>query len=326
MTTAITGASGHIGGNLVRALIKQGKRVRALARQDRRALEGLDLEIIEGDVQDVNSLVRLCKGAETVFHLAARISIIGGENGLVEKINHQGTCNIVEACLQCGVRRLVHFSSIHAFDNPKDDSEIRETRQLASGKSCMSYDRTKAMGQMEACSAVNRGLDVVIVNPTSVIGPYDFKPSRMGQVLIDLYQNRMPALVNGGYNWVDVRDVVAGALAAEIKGRTGESYLLSGHWVHFNKLADLVCENSGKGKPLITLPLWTAALAAPFALSWAKLFNKMPKFTPDSIRILKGHRNISSEKAMNELGYSMRPLDETVRDALEWFKEARMLK
>lgn len=326
MTVAVTGASGHVGGNLVREIIKQGRKVRVLARQDRRAFEGLNVEIVEGDVLDKKSLLRLFDGAESAFHLAARISIIGDQGGLVEETNHKGTCNVLDACMETGVKRLVHFSSIHAYHTNPKQKEISETRELAAGKDSMAYDRSKAMGQMAVIKAAERGLNAVVVNPTAVLGPYDYKPSRMGQVILDLYHHKLPALIDAGYNWVDVRDVVAGALAAEKLGRTGESYLLAGRWEHFGKLAQLVNKFTGEKIPKMATPLWLASFAAPFALYWSKISGTMPKLTPESVRVLRGHRYISHEKANKEFGYNPRPLEETVRDTLDWFRQSGMLK
>lgn len=170
MITAVTGGSGHIGGNLVRALLEQGREVRCLVRNDRRALEGLDVETVKGDIFDMDSLVKLFSGAGTVFHLAGRISIAGGEGGLVEKTNVGGVRNIVEACIKAGVKRLVHCSSIHAFSTYPNDQVIDETRTLATEKKHIAYDKSKAMGQLEVLEGVKRGLDAVIINPGACSG------------------------------------------------------------------------------------------------------------------------------------------------------------
>ena len=230
MITAVTGASGHIGGNLVRELLAQKRKVRCLVRQDRRALEGLPVETVEGEIFDQEAMARLLEGAGTLFHLAGRISIVGAEGGLVERTNVLGVRGVVQACLAAGVRRLVHVSSIHAFQSEPSDQVIDETRALSLSPDHMVYDRSKARGQLEVLEGVKKGLDAVIVNPGAVVGPNDFKPSRMGEVFLDIYHRRLPALLDGGYNWVDARDVAAGALAAERQGRTGECYLLTGHW------------------------------------------------------------------------------------------------
>ncbi len=325
MRTAVTGASGHLGGNLVRQLLAQGRTVRVLARSDRRALQGLDVQVVEGDIFDERALAALMEGAETVFHLAARISIVGAEGGLVEKTNVEGVHNVLRACRTAGVRRLVHCSSIHAFDTHPNDQVIDERRPLALGPGHAPYDRSKAEGQQAVLEAARDGLDAVVINPTAVVGPFDFKVSRVGSVLLDIYHRRLPMLIDGGYNWVDVRDVANGAILAEQKGRRGESYLLSGHWAHIREVSRTIGRLTGRQTPLGAAPLWVGWATSWFSLGWGRLRGATPKFTPAAITALASHRLISHEKATRELGYEPRPFEETVRDTLEWFRAAGML-
>ncbi|HEY7954220.1 MAG TPA: NAD-dependent epimerase/dehydratase family protein, partial [Polyangia bacterium] len=187
MKVVVTGAAGHIGGNLTRALIARGERPRVLVRSDRRALDGLDVEVVDGDVRDRASLERAFDGAERVFHLAAHISISPGEEELVEAINVRGVKNVVEACLARGVKRLIHFSSIHALASEPTGTPVDESRPLAAD-SPLTYDRSKAGGEREVRAGIERGLDAVVVNPTGVIGPHDYRPSRMGEVFLSLYR------------------------------------------------------------------------------------------------------------------------------------------
>ncbi len=250
MISAVTGASGHVGGNLVRTLLSEGRTVRALVRSDRRSLEGLDVQVVEGDISDPRALRALMDGADTVFHCAGRISIVGAEGGLVEKTNVGGVRNIVQACRDSRVKRLVHFSSIHAFSTRPNDRPIDETRELALGPGHAPYDRSKAEGQTVVLEAARQGLDAVIVNPGAVVGPFDYKVSRMGSVFLDICHGRLPMLINGGYNWVDARDVSRGAVLAEQKGRTGESYLLTGHWVHIREVSRLIGRLTGRSTTL----------------------------------------------------------------------------
>jgi dihydroflavonol-4-reductase len=325
MITAVTGAPGHVGANLVRSLLAEGRRVRVLVRNDRRGIEGLDVETVEGDIFDTASLARFLDGVDVLYHLAGRISIAGPEGGLVEKTNVGGVKNIVQACLDARVKRLVHCSSIHAFNTHPNDMLIDETRELADGPHHMPYDRSKAMGQLAVLDGIKRGLDAVIVNPGAVVGPNDFKPSRMGEVFLDIYHRRLPTLIDGGYNWVDARDVAKGAMLAEKKGRTGQCYLLTGHWVHIVEVSKLISRITGKDTPQTALPLWLAGFASYFSLGWGKLTGRTPKFTPGAITSIQMHRHISHEKATRELGYEPRPFEETVRDTFEWFRQAGML-
>jgi dihydroflavonol-4-reductase len=305
MIAAVTGASGHIGGNLVRALIADGREVRALVHKDTRALDGLDVEITTGNV-------------------SGRISIAGAEGGLVERTNVSGTRNVVEACLRSGVRRLVHCSSIHAF-GPEPRGVLDETHALALDPHDMPYDRSKALGQCVVLEGVGRGLDAVIINPTAVIGPNDFSPSRMGRIIAALARGRLPALIDGGYNWVDARDVAAGALAAEKRGRAGECYLLSGNWRRFRDVSAEIGRILGRRTPVLAAPLWLAIPASYAGLAWARLRGSTPLFTPSAVYTLRSHHDVSRAKAERELGYAARPFEETIRDTLEWFSGAGML-
>jgi len=325
MDVAITGATGHLGATLVRAILAQGRSVRVLARNDLRAIQGLNVDIVTGDVLQPDSLLKLFKGVHTVFHLAAKISIVGSEGGMVDTINVGGTKNVLDACLRSGVKRLVHFSSIHAFSSLLHNQAIDESTALATGKHEFYYDRSKAVAQMAVREAVREGLSAVILNPSGIIGPYDYKISRMGGVLLDIYHRRYPALIDGGYDWVDSRDVVASALAAETRGRVGECYLLSGNWVHVCDIARIISEIYGRKTPRLATPIWLCTLPAYFTLAYSKLRKVTPKFTPQAIAALQRHRYISHEKATRELGHSPRPIEVTIRDTLDWFKAQAML-
>ena len=325
MDTALTGASGHIGGNLARMILEEGRRVRVLARGDRRAIEDLDVETVTGDVLDPDSLTRLCDGVETVFHLAGRISLTGSDGGMVEKVNIEGTRNVIEACLRCGVRRLVHFSSIHAYRSTSSEETTDENSELALGSGEFTYDRSKAISQLDVVRSVDRGLHAVVINPTAVLGPHDHKPSRMGETLINIYRNRYPALVDGGYDWVDARDVSACALAAERKGRPGEAYLAGGHWRHVCDISRIISEMYGIKTPTFATPMWLCVFPAHVVCAVSRLMEKSPNFTPYALKTVRSHRSISHEKATRELGYSPRPIEDSIRDTIEWFRSAGMI-
>jgi len=324
VTVVVTGASGHVGGTLVRALLDGGRKVRALVYRDTRALEGLALDRVEADVIDRVSLVRAFRGANLVYHLAARISITGDDSGEVERVNVGGTRNVVSACRECGVRRLVHFSSIHALRQEPFDRPIDESRPGV-GREAPAYDFSKARAEAVALDGNGDGLEVVVVNPTAVIGPGDFKLSAMGQVFLDLYHRRLPGMVDGGFNWVDVRDAVAGAISAARDGRPGESYLLGGHWHSIPELARMGQQVAGFRPPRLTAPMWLARLAAPLALVAARLMRTRPLITPESMNALAFNPRVDSGKAERELGHRARPVAESVKDTYRWFAAHGML-
>ncbi len=318
MTVLVTGASGHIGGNLVRALLEGGRQVRVLLRDDARAVEGLDVERCAGDTRDADSLRAACRGADAVYHLAGVIAISAAQEELLLPVNVQGTENLARACLQAGVRRLVHFSSVHALVEHPFHAPVAETRALAIGEENLPYARSKAEGELRVMQAVADGLDAVILNPTGVLGPFDFKPSHMGQLLVMLQQRRMPALVHGVYDWVDARDVARSALAAEKEGRCGERYLLPGHRASIAELAARVAEITGVPAPRFTTPCWAAKLGAPFVTAWAGLWGQRPLYTSQSLQVLEGNSHIDGSKARAELGHRARPLKETLQEFFAW--------
>ncbi len=249
MTVAVTGASGHIGASLVRDLLSQGRRVRVLVHTDRRALEGLDVEVVSGDICDLDYLKASFSNIETVYHLAAVVSIYGNKWPLFENVNVEGTRNVVQACLDCGVKRLVHFSSIHAISQQPLDMPVDETSPLVPCRRYMPYDSSKAESEKEIYKGIQQGLDSVILSPTGVLGPYDFKPSLTGEVLLKMARGTLPGLVNGGFDWVDVRDITRAAVRAEQTAPAGVRYILSGHWASVKELAMLVEEITGTPAP-----------------------------------------------------------------------------
>jgi dihydroflavonol-4-reductase len=325
MKVAVTGAAGHVGGNLVRALLERGHDVRAIVRNDTRAIEGLPVERVKADVLDADQVRSAFKDAELVFHLAVKISIEGDADGSVHRTNVIGTRHVVEACLENKVKRLVHFSSIHALANEPYDTPMDERRPLADEGKAYAYDRSKAGSEREVQAGIKRGLDAVIVNPAAVIGPNDFKPSRMGEVFLDLHFRRLPALIAGGFDWVDVRDIAAGAIAAAEKGRTGERYLLGNEYRTVRELANVCRAKAGVRPPLFTTPMRLAKIAAPFAMAFSRLTGARPLFTNETLGALGGNPSVSHEKAARELGFQPRPLEVTVADTYEWFRNAGML-
>ncbi len=319
MTVVVTGAAGHLGGNLCRALLKQGEAVRAAAHRDRRALDGLDVSIVSIDLADPASLRKAFAGAEKVYHLAGKISIQGDPDGSVHAANVVGARNAAEAALEVGVERFVHVSSVHAFDLRRS-ARVDEDAPRA-GPNNYAYDQSKAQGEDAVRGVIERGLDATMVNPTGIIGPFDFKPSRMGQVFLDLAARRMPALVRGGFDFVDVRDVANSTIAAAKNGITGRNYLLAGHHVTIKELAHVASAITGTPAPRTVLPIGLAGLGVPFAAWRAKRHGRDPKFTKESLGALRHCPTIDDARARQELGHAPRPLVDSIRDTYAWFQE-----
>lgn len=323
MNIALTGASGHIGANLCRELLASSHKLRVLSNRFTVSLEGLDIEYVKGDVLNLTSLRELAYGAEIFIHLAASISINGDQHVL--DTNVVGTKNVLDAVRDCQVKRLIHFSSIHALVHQPLDQPLDEGRPLAVSDHII-YNQSKALAEELVLHAVDAGLDAVIINPTSVMGPNDFKPSLIGQAIIQLSKGKIPALIPGGYDWVDVRDVTAGTISAMDKGRSGQSYLLSGHYKTLQELYEQISLFQGTDKKLPVIPFWLAEIGVPFLKAWARISGNKPLYTRESVEILKtAHTGISSKKARKELGYDSRPFQDTLRDTLEWFGENNYL-
>ena len=319
----ITGASGLVGGNLVRALLAQGRRVRALVHRDRRALAGLDVETVPADLTDQASLKQAFRGAEAVYHLASSISISMENWDELQRVNVIGTRNVIEACLQNNVRRLIYFGSIHAYDHAPFDQPLDEDRPLLMGDRIPPYERSKALAEMETRRSLDRGLDSVILIPTAIAGPFDFRPSYFGQALQLLARGRIPALVRGGYDWVDVRDVVNGAIQAERLAPRGGRYILSGHWHSVREVAQFTSEITGKPAPRFTVPIWLAQLAQPIMAKLAQVNGAQPIYTRPMLNAMNSNHHISRARATRDLGYSPRPFQQTIADTLDWFRDQK---
>jgi dihydroflavonol-4-reductase len=325
MTVAVTGAAGHVGANLIRALLAQGRPTRALVHVGRQAVEGLEVEVVEGDVCNLKSLVDAFYGAEVVYHLAAHISILKDEWPLLESVNIIGTRNVVEACLRCGVGRLVHFSSIHTITQAIMGIPVDESHPLVESQHYPPYDRSKAAAEKEVRKGIEKGLDSIIISPTAIIGPHDYRLSHFGEALLRMANGRLPALVTGGFDWVDARDVVQGAMRAEERAPTGAKYILSGHWVSLREVAMLVEQVTGVPAPSFVCPMWLARIGTPAITAFDRLSGRRPLYTSVSLQALRGHRNISHQKATQELDYQPRPFRETLIDTLRWFEETGQL-
>lgn len=323
MTVLVTGATGHVGGNLVRALLERGEAVRALVHTNAAALDGLDVECVRGDLRDRDSLAMAMRGVQDVYHLAAIISILGDRGGLVERINVDGVRAVAQAARLTGVRRMIHMSSCHAFDLDWATGEIHEGAPRPKATDPF-YNRSKARGEAALLEEVRLGLDAVIVNPTGIIGPFDFGPSRMGRFFLSLARGRLPSLIDGGFDFVDVRDLVATTIAAGERGRTGENYLVGGRYAHVREVADIAARAAGVSAPRVVAPMWLARGGAPFMDVFGRLTGREPLYTSESLHALRAGR-INSDRAKAELGHAPRPLADSVRDIYAWFESSGAL-
>ena len=320
---AVTGATGHIGSLLVNELILGGEKVRAIVPkfEDTTPLNGLNVEIIEGDVRKVDSIIKALEYCDVVYHLAGIVTIEQGKSDLLNQVNVVGTRNVVDACLRNHVRRLIYTSSVHAIHEPPHGTVIDETLPYAPDKVLGDYAKSKARASLEVLEGVGRGLDAVIVCPTGVIGPNDYRPSEMGELIINVIRGKLKGYLDGAYDFVDVRDVVKGLILACEKGRSGESYILSGEQITIRDLFLIVEEITGAKAPSFKVPGWLARTAGKITPLYYRLTKKRALFTSYSVEVLSSNSVVSSKKARCELGYHSRPLRESVADSIRWFRE-----
>ena len=316
----VTGAAGHIGNVLVRELLNDGKKIRALIipGEDISSLESLDIECVVGNVLDSASLDRAMRGIDTVYHLAGIISILPGQNDLMRRVNVDGTRNVLAAAQKARVKRLVYTSSIHALRRDwkgKIDEQVPFDPHNQAGE----YDRTKAEASLAVLEAARNGLDTVIVCPTGVVGPHDYRGSEMGDLLRTWLRKRPHLMIEGAYDFVDVRDVARGQILACERGRTGEVYILSGRQVRVMKLKQMVQDAIGQHSITITVPTWLAKFGSVFTPIYCRITKRRPKFTEYSIETIQSNSDISNEKAEKELGYHPREMLATIADTVHWW-------
>lgn len=320
MLALVTGGGGRLGNVLVRRLLEQGQRVRVLEPGARpTSLQDLDVEFVSGSVLNREDVKRAVDGVDVVYHLAAKIDLRPKKDPMMVPINVEGTRNVVDACLSRGIR-MVHTSSHHAVVREPLDEPLTEDRPLALQEKCQ-YHRSKAVGETIVLGACERGLDAVIVNPGSMIGPYDFEPSLIGAALIDMYFGRVPVLLDLLSDYVDVRDVADGMIAAAQKGRRGERYFLTGDVVPIMEMVSVYGELTGAKVPTRALPLWFGWALLPLALAGSAITKKDPFITADMLRASVSNAVVSHDKATRELGYSTRSLRESLADAVKWYRE-----
>jgi len=319
----VTGAAGHVGANLVRTLLAGGQPVRVLVHHDRRALGGLDVETVTGDVEDPDSLCRAFAGADLVYHTAAHISILMSDCDRLVAVNAIGTHNVVEACLQCGVDRLVHFSTVDALEHDPTGKPLDESRPLVHSHRYPPYARSKAVADRQVRRGLARGLDAVTLYPSAIIGPYDYRLGFPNAGLLAICKGSLWALIDGGFDWVDVRDVVAGAVQAATRAPAGGRYILSGHWASLRDLAVLANQVNGVKVPRLVLPMWVARLGAPFVAVGSLLVGKRPLYTSAALQPLRGKHHSSHTRATRDLDYHPRPLKETIVDTWRWFETGK---
>ncbi|MBI4371366.1 MAG: NAD-dependent epimerase/dehydratase family protein [Elusimicrobia bacterium] len=319
----VTGGTGFVGASLVRCLLAKGLRVRALARKnsDRQNLDGLNVEIVEGDLTDKKGLRAACGGARYVFHLAADYRLWVRDPEVMHRANVDGTENVLRAAAAAGAERAVHCSSVAAVRPSSDRVPADETSEYASLDAIVSpYKKSKYLADVLARRlAREEGLPVVLVNPAMPVGPRDVKPTPTGRILVDFLKGRLPSYIDTGMNVVHVDDVAEGHWLAALKGRPGERYILGGENLTLKALLESLAEISGRSAPRFQTPYALAYAFGAVDTALARLRGSEPLAPLDAIKMARHYMWFSSSKAERELGYRHRPAREALRDAVAWF-------
>lgn len=322
-TWLITGANGHLGGTLIRLLEKQGARIRGLVLPGQAAQDHGNVRYFVGDVTVPETLEAFFEGIDPqntiVIHTAGLIDIGDKPYELLRRVNVGGTQNMLALCKRFGVRRLVHVSSVHAIPEGEKTAVLTEINRFSPDAVVGNYAKTKAEATQAVLDAAKAGLNAVVVHPSGIIGPYDSAGNHLVQVIRDYMLGKLPACVRGGYDMVDVRDVALGCIAAALRGRKGECYILSNRHYEIHDMLQMVRNASG-GRKLPTLPIWLAKAAAPFLTFTARLCGRRPLYTAYSLHALSGNDRFSHDKATMELRYHPRDLRLTVADTVKWLQ------
>jgi dihydroflavonol-4-reductase len=320
MRAFITGTTGFVGANLARLLLERGDDVRALVRpkSDRRNLQGLALDIVEGDLCDP-ALAALMQGCQVVFHVAAHYSLWQSDREQLHHSNVLGTRNILAAAQEAGIERTVYTSSVAAIGVRSDGQIADETYQSPVAKLVGDYKKSKYWAEQEAHTAIRQGQDVVIVNPSTPIGPWDVKPTPTGDIILRFLRRQMPAYVNTGLNLIHVQDVAQGHLLALERGKTGERYILGHENLTLQQILTILSEFTKLPVPQRTIPVWI-----PLSVAWmdeqvlARL-GKQPTVPLDGVRMAQQQMFYDVTKAKTQLNLPQTPIRTALKEAVDWF-------
>jgi dihydroflavonol-4-reductase len=324
----VTGGNGFVGVHVVRALLARGDRVRVLVRKgaDRAALDGCDVEFALGDLRDRESIERAVAGCEEVYHVAADYRLWVPDPDAMYAANVDGTRNVIEAARRAGARRIVHTSTVGALGIPARGIGTEDT-PVSIDDMVGPYKRSKFMAERVAVDAARDGAPVVIVNPSTPVGPLDLKPTPTGRIIVDFLNRRMPAFVDTGLNLADVEDVARGHLLAAEHGRVGEKYILGGENLTLKEMLDRLARLSGLPAPRVRLPY---AVAFGFALGAEAvsrvLTHRAPRASLTEVRMSRKHMFFDSSKARRELGYRPGPVDNALARAIEFFRRSGFVR
>lgn len=322
----VLGGTGHLGNVLIKTLLEQNKKVKAivLEHENLEPLKDLDIEIVYGNILDKNFLLKEIEKDAFVYHLAGIVDIGSANKNMMYEVNVEGTKNVIDTCIEIGVKRLLYTSSVHTIEVKRKDSTLLEEPTSFNYKKVKgTYAKTKTIATKYLFDKIKeKNLDAVVVYPSGIIGPFDYKLSNFGQLIYNYMNGKIKARVKGSYNFVDVRDVSLGITSAMEKGISGEGYLLSGEIVSVNALFNILEKYTNIKKPP-KLEMWFLKPLSIFAELYYKIRHEKPIFSPYSLYTLECNSNFSNKKAKEQLGFKTRPIEDSIKDALVWFNENR---
>jgi dihydroflavonol-4-reductase len=323
MDALVTGGTGFIGANVVRALLADGRSVRVLARKsgDRRALAGCAVEIVEGDLLDPSSLRAAARGARHVYHVAADYRLWAPDPRALYRANVDGTRHVLEAACEAGAERIVYTSTVGAVGIPHDGTPGDETTPVSLHDMVGAYKASKFLAERVAEELAARGAPIVVVNPSAPVGPLDVKPTPTGQMIVDFLLGRMVASLDTGLNLVHVRDVARGHLLAAERGRAGERYILGHRNLSLMEIFQLLARITGIRAPRVRVPYAAAWLAALGMEGVSRLTGRAPRASLTAVRMARKRMHFSAAKAVRDLGLPQTPVDVALADAVSWFVE-----
>ena len=322
--TFITGATGFVGAAVARVLIDKGHKLKALARpqNDRRNLEGLPLEIIEGDLSKPNTYLHALKGCQALFHVAADYRLWVPDPEAMHHINVGGTHALMEAAMNAGVKKIVYTSSVATLGIHKDGTAANEDTPVGFSDMIGTYKKSKFLAEEEVNRLIkHHNLPAIIVNPSTPIGPRDIKPTPTGRIIVDAVKGRIPAYIDTGLNIAHVDDVAFGHWLAFERGKIGERYILGGQNLGLGEILSIIAELVGRPAPKIKLARELIFPIAYIAETFARITKKEPFVTVDALRMAKKKMFFSPQKAERELGYKARPARAAIADAIAWFQK-----
>ena len=323
MTSLVTGASGFVGSHVARMLVERGEKVRVLVRpqSSQKVIENLPLEKVYGDLRDVQSLSRAVEGVQRIFHVAADYRLGASNPQEIYDANVAGTRNLLEAARKARVQRVVVTSSVATIAVDRGNALPNESTATHLEEMIGHYKRSKFLAEKEALEAAREGVPVVVVNPTTPVGPGDWKPTPTGRIIVDFLNGGMPAYVETGLNWVPVEDVAAGHWTAAERGRVGERYILGGRNLLLKEVLDILSRISGRPSPRVRLP-HAVAMAAGYADHvFSRILSRPPRIPIEGVRMARHKMFVDCSKAAEELGFSAGSVESALERAVNWYRQ-----